>query len=99
MRDYDRKRLSSFLVLYVVLVASEFCPEERRLVGSQHLQLPYKLLKESASWAACGCDLRLLNAIPKMEYESLKDQWSDVEDRDGIRLSWNTFPSSRMVSL
>jgi hypothetical protein len=32
-----------------------------------------------------------------MEYESLKDQWSDVEDRDGIRLSWNTFPSSRMV--
>ncbi len=32
-----------------------------------------------------------------IEYESLKDQWSDVEDRDGIRLSWNTFPSSRMV--
>ena len=32
-----------------------------------------------------------------MEYETLKDQWSDVEDRDGIRLSWNTFPSSRMV--
>ena len=33
-----------------------------------------------------------------MDYEALKDQWSDVEDRDGIRLSWNTFPSSRMVS-
>ena len=32
-----------------------------------------------------------------MEYEALKDQWSDVEDNDGIRLSWNTFPSSRMV--
>jgi hypothetical protein len=32
-----------------------------------------------------------------MDYEALKDQWSDVEDRDGIRLSWNTFPSSRMV--
>lgn len=32
-----------------------------------------------------------------MEYENLKDQWSEVEDRDGIRLSWNTFPSSRMV--
>ncbi|KAL4802681.1 hypothetical protein BDV18DRAFT_59561 [Aspergillus unguis] len=31
-----------------------------------------------------------------MDYEALKDQWSDVEDRDGIRLSWNTFPSSRM---
>lgn len=33
----------------------------------------------------------------KMDYEALKDQWSEVEDRDGIRLSWNTFPSSRMV--
>lgn len=32
-----------------------------------------------------------------MDYETLKDQWSEVEDRDGIRLSWNTFPSSRMV--
>ena len=32
-----------------------------------------------------------------MDYETLKDQWSDVEERDGIRLSWNTFPSSRMV--
>jgi protein transport protein SEC23 len=33
------------------------------------------------------------------DFEALKDQWSDVEDRDGIRLSWNTFPSSRMVWL
>ena len=32
-----------------------------------------------------------------MDYDRLKDSWSDVEDRDGIRLSWNTFPSSRMV--
>lgn len=32
-----------------------------------------------------------------MDYEALKDQWSDIEERDGIRLSWNTFPSSRMV--
>lgn len=32
-----------------------------------------------------------------MDFEALKDQWSDVEDRDGVRLSWNTFPSSRMV--
>lgn len=32
-----------------------------------------------------------------MDYEALKDQWSEIEDRDGIRLSWNTFPSSRMV--
>ena len=34
-----------------------------------------------------------------MDYDTLKDQWSEVEDRDGIRLSWNTFPSSRMVFL
>jgi len=33
-----------------------------------------------------------------MDYEALKEQWSDIEERDGIRLSWNTFPSSRMVS-
>ena len=32
-----------------------------------------------------------------MDYENLKEQWNDVEERDGIRLSWNTFPSSRMV--
>ncbi|KAK0926586.1 GTPase-activating protein S23 [Friedmanniomyces endolithicus] len=31
-----------------------------------------------------------------MDYEALKEQWSDIEERDGIRLSWNTFPSSRM---
>ena len=33
-----------------------------------------------------------------MDYEALKEQWSEVEDRDGARLSWNVFPSSRMVS-
>lgn len=32
-----------------------------------------------------------------VDYEVLKEQWSDIEDRDGVRLSWNTFPSSRMV--
>ena len=31
------------------------------------------------------------------DFDALKDQWSEIEDRDGIRLSWNTFPSSRMV--
>ncbi|WEW58749.1 GTPase-activating protein S23 [Emydomyces testavorans] len=31
-----------------------------------------------------------------MDYEALKDQWSEIEDRDGVRLSWNTFPSTRM---
>jgi protein transport protein SEC23 len=33
------------------------------------------------------------------DFEALKDQWSEVEDRDGVRLSWNTLPSSRMVRL
>lgn len=33
------------------------------------------------------------------DYDALKDQWSDIEENDGIRLSWNTFPSSRMVGL
>ena len=33
-----------------------------------------------------------------MDVEALKEQWSEVEDRDGLRLSWNVFPSSRMVS-
>lgn len=32
-----------------------------------------------------------------MDYETAKEQWGEVEDRDGVRLSWNTFPSSRMV--
>ena len=31
-----------------------------------------------------------------MDYERLKDQWSDIEERDGVRLSWNMFPSTRM---
>ncbi|PGH16048.1 protein transporter SEC23 [Helicocarpus griseus UAMH5409] len=31
-----------------------------------------------------------------MDYDALKDRWSEVEDSDGIRLSWNTFPSTRM---
>ncbi|KFY87807.1 hypothetical protein V500_06746 [Pseudogymnoascus sp. VKM F-4518 (FW-2643)] len=31
-----------------------------------------------------------------MDHEALKEQWGEMEDRDGIRLSWNVFPSSRM---
>ena len=34
-----------------------------------------------------------------MDYDRLKDQWSEIEDQDGIRLSWNCIPSTRMVSL
>ncbi|KAF4548060.1 Protein transport protein SEC23 [Elsinoe fawcettii] len=33
---------------------------------------------------------------PPVDFEVLKEQWSDIEERDGVRLSWNTFPSSRM---
>lgn len=32
------------------------------------------------------------------QYEALKDQWAEIEDRDGVRLSWNVFPSTRMVA-
>jgi len=42
------------------------------------------------------CSWRTIRLLSKMDYDALKDQWSEVEDRDGIRLSWNTFPSSRM---
>lgn len=38
------------------------------------------------------------SVLPTMDYEGLKEQWSEVEDRDGVRLSWNVFPSSRVVS-
>lgn len=34
-----------------------------------------------------------------MDLEAMKEQWGEAEDRDGIRLSWNVFPSSRMVRL
>ena len=32
-----------------------------------------------------------------MDYDALKDSWSEVEDTDGVRLSWNVIPSTRMV--
>lgn len=38
-----------------------------------------------------------LQGLRTMDIEALKEQWSEVEDRDGVRLSWNVFPSSRMV--
>jgi hypothetical protein len=38
-----------------------------------------------------------VHATVGMDIEALKEQWSEVEDRDGLRLSWNVFPSSRMV--
>jgi len=33
------------------------------------------------------------------DFDAMKDQWTDIEENDGIRLSWNVFPSSRMVRL
>ena len=32
-----------------------------------------------------------------MDYDALKDSWIEIEDTDGIRLSWNVIPSTRMV--
>lgn len=37
--------------------------------------------------------------MDQAQYEALKDSWADVEDRDGVRLSWNVFPSTRMVCI
>jgi hypothetical protein len=34
-----------------------------------------------------------------MDIERLKEEWNEVEERDGVRLSWNVFPSSRMVRM
>lgn len=34
--------------------------------------------------------------MDQAQYEALKDSWAEVEDRDGVRLSWNVFPSTRM---
>lgn len=33
------------------------------------------------------------------QFEALKEQWSEIEDRDGIRLSWNVIPSTRMACM
>ncbi|KIV96928.1 protein transporter sec23 [Exophiala mesophila] len=34
--------------------------------------------------------------MDQAQYDAIKDNWGEVEDRDGVRLSWNTIPSSRM---
>lgn len=34
-----------------------------------------------------------------MDFEALKDSWTEIEDTEGIRLSWNVLPSTRMVRL
>lgn len=35
--------------------------------------------------------------MDQAQYDAIKDNWGEVEDRDGVRLSWNTIPSTRMV--
>src|SRR2546423_15633983 len=32
-----------------------------------------------------------------MDFEAVTEKWGEIGDRDGVRLSWNAFPSSRMV--
>ncbi|KAL2401782.1 Protein transport protein sec23 [Exophiala dermatitidis] len=34
--------------------------------------------------------------MDQAQYDAIKDNWAEVEDRDGVRLSWNIIPSSRM---
>lgn len=38
------------------------------------------------------------STMDQAQYDAIKDNWGEVEDRDGVRLSWNIIPSSRMVS-
>jgi protein transport protein SEC23 len=35
--------------------------------------------------------------MDQAQYDAIKDNWAEVEDRDGVRLSWNIIPSTRMV--
>lgn len=57
-----------------------------------------QVLPPSTSAPSPPAELYPLDSRIKMDYEALKEQWSEVEERDGVRLSWNVFPSSRMVS-
>ncbi len=34
--------------------------------------------------------------MDQAQYDQLKDSWAEVEDRDGVRLSWNVLASTRM---
>ncbi|KAK5454151.1 GTPase-activating protein S23 [Exophiala xenobiotica] len=34
--------------------------------------------------------------MDQAQYDAIKDNWAEVEDRDGVRLSWNIIPSTRM---
>jgi hypothetical protein len=34
--------------------------------------------------------------MDQAQYDQLKDNWAEVEDRDGVRLAWNVFASTRM---
>lgn len=73
------------------------CPGHRSNTGE--LFIRSKNPQSFTSLDIHSAALTFLPAIsPKpMDFESLKEQWGEVEDRDGVRLSWNVFPSSRMV--
>jgi hypothetical protein len=60
--------------------------------------LPIRIVGARLGPTTSLTDLQPRPSLPAMtDYEGLKEQWSEIEDRDGVRLSWNTFPSSRMV--
>lgn len=96
-------------------VPAAACPDPRRYLCNIHLvslasrpttlSTPPRLPREFELWAPLGpttahrTSQTHATLHTMADYEALKDQWSDIEEKDGIRLSWNTFPSSRMVRL
>ncbi|TGJ76156.1 hypothetical protein E0Z10_g10912 [Xylaria hypoxylon] len=68
-----------------------YCPP---LTAHQHLEIPHDTLDTDPDPDPDNRLPQFVLAI--MDFEALKEQWSEVEDRDGVRLSWNVFPSSRV---
>ena len=95
----DKVLLASPLLLWSILYQSTFdislyllspSLQVLRLSQSQANHTYQHLAQLTPTWNQL--------AVANMDVEALKEQWSEVEDRDGLRLSWNVFPSTRMVS-
>ena len=79
-------------------------PPELRSSALKYLSLASlttsKLFESVARFSVNTASMAMQQGPPQPpDYDALKDQWSEVEDRDGIRLSWNCIPSTRMVWL
>jgi hypothetical protein len=86
----------------LIITQRQKSSREARLTPFQDVPFLPGELKPAVSFViiSCGGTDHCLSSPqrPVMDYDALKEQWSEIEERDGVRLSWNTFPSSRMVS-